>query len=1602
MTWDIPSCYGTPPPPRESHSAVAYCDKDGNNPKLIIFGGMSGCRLGDLWILHIDTMTWNKPIVGGIAPLPRSLHSATLIGHRMFVFGGWVPLVMDDVSTHEKEWKCTNNLTSLNLETLQWEVLSLDVFDDAVPRARAGHCAVSINNRLWIWSGRDGYRKAWNNQAAFQLVRASTNSLEVLLGITSIGRCLLASDSKYDMPPTTTTASSTATAAASTPSAGIISTTAAPQLPTHPVLPTQPAPISPSMISPIKTQAPTIIRMASTPGLPTTPLPAGTPGTIVRPAGGNIVRVRTPVGASPGQIKVVSSQGQLIKQATTVSNAGAGAQAIKVLQQPVRLASPAGGTLLKTGTTLTSPGGKQIILQKQGVGGTQPQIVTLVKTSQGMQVATMPKASIVQGKSGTQQIIQTQAGKGIPQGATIVKLVNTQGGAGQTAKIVTNMKTLGTNVMTVAKTWRSFPVSGGKQTIVINKPGGIGTLKGPHGQQIIVVTTSGGIKIYQPLQRHKLEVSYRNKPITIAVSGHGGAMGKTVTLAGKHGTVTTAGSQILSTSSGQILAVPAQGMIQSSGISTQQSVSLAGKPVTVQMSSGQKTLTLVQAPGSGAQQIFYCNNYVSSSHPPVNIGSTSSSELQPSTSISTDGPVSSDEALAALAAEAGLMDTSSVPVSSNAVEEASSERGRIALQLSDGTILDPNTVVTILYVESSIVEFLDESDLMLQTQVDGDPGEIEDDQSKEKQSEEEMKKQQKSLLKLQKSLRPLTRKATTKEAAVKEGEEESPSPLSVPSPPPSSSSCSESERKNKESKEESEKSVDKEMKDMTSPSTTEEDHEEDAMETTSNLEPESESNETTTASRERQLTRKSENITPSEKNSDGASNDSPPQENESIKKDYEEVTVKIEKIFSDPQDEASDESMEEEGSEPCDPLPAYPKVDALATAVAAAPQTSISLPTTPVTTAVSTTAADMDGASALAALASAVPTNVKKDLSVENGSIGTAGASSNGTPIKPVTVFLERSTDIDVEGDGNTLKKVELQPGTAYKFRVAGINACGRGMWSEVSAFKTCLPGFPGAPSAIKISKSADGAHLSWEPPSASTGDIIEYSVYLAVKSATTSSQGDTKTVSSSPSQLAFVRNCCQKRTKKDMDQQPKSGGSKMQVALHSPVDELLLKGRQEIQQIKHYISPKKITDCVGSEVLWWKWFSLLVLDHWIYDGIIVLCMSGILSDYYEAFWGMPFARMRKAGSLILHGVGGSLLLWTYGQCYGVSDSFITFSGAYFGIWKWYQVQIERESPYIFEFPWLQIPKKSLIRSEFPSLLKHSVIDVLSHLRFCVPLSIALFDQIQHLILNSYLTEPTSFSLHHLLPAMEPKHNIPLLRHLACQDFALSANTSPSRRTTFFTLSQPGGHPYNWNSIRTQCEVAINDFTESLLKITNPKKESPPQIQSPQPISDLRMRRLVNPPVPKSTPALEKKDKITSLTAIPDAVRVRSVFAQHSETLMWIIEGLSSLIAHSVKEDRYGVVQKDLSNVLSLFFNLQQVIERHKGMAVNARKNKSETKDSHIKNSLRNTLKKCLYRITIAYKDNISDIPGLVHRASAKNEEFSRIYGIIPSAANQH
>ncbi|XP_034529928.1 host cell factor 2 isoform X2 [Notolabrus celidotus] len=178
--WSIPETKGGGPSARESHTSVAYTGP--GSPKLYIFGGMQGSRLDDLWQLDLDTMVWSMPETRGSKPLPRSLHSANVIGNKMYVFGGWIPVPESEKHNPSgKEWICTNSLSVLNLDTMSWQDLGPEQQDDIEsqlqsqgplsddpyacgPGARAGHCAATVGSRLYIWSGRDGYRKSWNYQ----------------------------------------------------------------------------------------------------------------------------------------------------------------------------------------------------------------------------------------------------------------------------------------------------------------------------------------------------------------------------------------------------------------------------------------------------------------------------------------------------------------------------------------------------------------------------------------------------------------------------------------------------------------------------------------------------------------------------------------------------------------------------------------------------------------------------------------------------------------------------------------------------------------------------------------------------------------------------------------------------------------------------------------------------------------------------------------------------------------------------------------------------------------------------------------------------------------------------------------------------------------------------------------------------------------------------------------------------------------------------------------------------------------------------------------------------------------------------------------------
>nr|CAA55790.1 host cell factor [Homo sapiens] len=548
VAWDIPITYGVLPPPRESHTAVVYTEKDNKKSKLVIYGGMSGCRLGDLWTLDIDTLTWNKPSLSGVAPLPRSLHSATTIGNKMYVFGGWVPLVMDDVkvATHEKEWKCTNTLACLNLDTMAWETILMDTLEDNIPRARAGHCAVAINTRLYIWSGRDGYRKAWNNQvcckdlwyletekppppARVQLVRANTNSLEVSWGAVATADSYLLQLQKYDIPATAATATSptpnpvpsvpanppkSPAPAAAAPAVQPLTQVgitllpqAAPAPPTTTtiqVLPTVPG----SSIS-----VPTAARTQGVPAVLKVTGPQATTGTplvTMRPAS-QAGKAPVTVTSLPAGVRMVvptqSAQGTVIGSSPQMSGmaalaaAAAATQKIPPSSRPTVLSVPAGTTIVKTmavtpGTT-TLPATVKVASSPVMVSVSNPATRMLktaaaqVGTSVSSATNTSTRPIITVHKSGTvtvaqqAQVVTTVVG-GVTKTITLVKSpISVPGGSALISNLGKVMSVVQTKpVQTSAVTGQA---STGPVTQIIQTKGPL-----PAGTILKLVTSADG------------------------------------------------------------------------------------------------------------------------------------------------------------------------------------------------------------------------------------------------------------------------------------------------------------------------------------------------------------------------------------------------------------------------------------------------------------------------------------------------------------------------------------------------------------------------------------------------------------------------------------------------------------------------------------------------------------------------------------------------------------------------------------------------------------------------------------------------------------------------------------------------------------------------------------------------------------------------------------------------------------------------------------------------------------------------------------------------------------------------------------------------------
>ncbi len=111
------------------------------------------------------------------------------------------------------------------------------------------------------------------------------------------------------------------------------------------------------------------------------------------------------------------------------------------------------------------------------------------------------------------------------------------------------------------------------------------------------------------------------------------------------------------------------------------------------------------------------------------------------------------------------------------------------------------------------------------------------------------------------------------------------------------------------------------------------------------------------------------------------------------------------------------------------------------------------------------------------------------------------------------------------------------------------------------------------------------------------------------------------------------------------------------------------------------------------------------------------------------------------------------------------------------------------------------------------------------------------------------------------------------------------------------------------------------------------------------------------------------------------------------------------MLSASVFEDRFGVVQRKLAKVLTSLLNLQQTVERHKGLTTSLKKTSSaaagagqsagsaapkknnDLRDVELKQELRSAVKTSLYRISVSFGEHLAAVP-LMPEHKQKMENF--------------
>ncbi|XP_076628626.1 nuclear division cycle 1 [Colletes latitarsis] len=260
------------------------------------------------------------------------------------------------------------------------------------------------------------------------------------------------------------------------------------------------------------------------------------------------------------------------------------------------------------------------------------------------------------------------------------------------------------------------------------------------------------------------------------------------------------------------------------------------------------------------------------------------------------------------------------------------------------------------------------------------------------------------------------------------------------------------------------------------------------------------------------------------------------------------------------------------------------------------------------------------------------------------------------------------------------------------------------------------------------------------------------------------------------------------------------------------------------------------------------------------------------------------------------------------------------------------------------------------------------------------------------------------------LPEALSMDKIPIMQHLGYLDLVTMAQKDKARRSVLFSLSQPGGHPYNWNCIVETCIGFIKKFSDELSAACVKYPEQIPSCTSNTAVLTkgslyqkeyvYQMRNLVKEEAPTCIQQSDVKKDIDNELFIQQFVKAKwnnflkyllskplisYIFGEveggkvchilfNGQSIVWAAEAISSLSALSISEDFYGIVLKDLPLIINTLLALKQALDKLQKLNIVKKQDEDDEFIKQILRSLCGTTKRSLYRIVINFEEYIEDL----------------------------